>query len=1129
MDWIQRMIECVKVDDFEQVNHLLQNVPENLSLISNTVELSPLHIAIASNNISIVRLLAEQKSLFDKPSALSRISPVLQAVSNTDVDLEILRTLITSGFNVTTKDATGRSALHIAADLNYLDRLEIVLTSSNIHINQKDRTGRNALHCIFDKAPFENFKEFTRGIQMLLDKDVDVTSRDNLGETPLHYVFRNYCRYVPRVFTYVLKHSPDARLDLQDEYGSSVFHEFLSNVSDYIEEREDYEDILEEREIFIREFLCGNIVKRDPEYIKNILNRRNANGYSAFQAYVDNTNYTTETVDQMISSGADVTTYSSLGITALMNAVVRKRDEIVEKLLIAGANVNAHDIFGQTALFRVKTTRSFDLLCEYGARLDIKDKFGRLPVALYTMYTPEDLPSGCAIHLSPHFSNFKPLAAKFFSLGTDVNTVDIFGSSLLHYAAWYGITSAVDMLMAHGINPHIADNKGFTAYDVAVFVGNFEIAQRLEECNDKTEVHLLRTVDDLTKLKNIVVHEGDVTNLHKGLTKLGIDKHPPVMIDQIINSPAFGIIEKRPGASDVKTSILEMMSKLAHLLEKEDYRFKSTLFPTGSSAESTKVCDPSEFDFVFCLDFFSDKCNIMQPSDLCGTGFALLNLTDTDTHGISSFLSGHSLICSNIVRNKFYDCIINVVNRAEFWDFDNIYFDGLVQIQGHKPILNIQVEWFGQVYKHVIVSIDIVPAVYLKSWIPQEVKAKKHPWSLHNDQNAGYFALFHPPEEHNKENYVRISCAPLEIHFFHTSPAIFREVYAAAKLLNFFSPLVQFDDTDSWTTEDDSQSQESLSNETEEIHGSHIISDPSHNFVLYCGESGKEDLKPGCSYKKTSDSWLVKLDDNLQVQEIYFPKDGVKETDETKTKHTHIHSYSDCETSDSNVATICKTENNTEQKSDSKHHVKSKINSPNVNANDGTTTKSFLKNVQNDISSKISVSNNDDTASLKGGVFEEKQVVDDLKQAGCGLPADANNEDHSNAEVIGLDCSELHDTEWEGGDIRTAKDVISSYMMKNCLFYVMEELKESKVSSEEITHIELIKKMYRYLKSCATHQCLPAYCLPRQNVFTYVNSEIRQMEPEDLTYETAKLCKRISTFCDVILEVLSFSPEEICP
>lgn len=109
------------------------------------------------------------------------------------------------------------------------------------------------------------------------------------------------------------------------------------------------------------------------------------------------------------------------------------------------------------------------------------------------------------------------------------------------------------------------------------------------------------------------------------------------------------------------------------------------------------------------------------------------------------------------------------------------------------------------------------------------------------------------------------------------------------------------------------------------------------------------------------------------------------------------------------------------------------------------------------------------------------------------------------------------DVSWEGGEIIDGYDTISSYMLKNCLFYVANDLKDA---DKNISHLDITIKLFEKLKNCAKAEKLESFFLPYLNVFTFANEYIK-MIPEDEVLESTKLqCHRIQLFCEVILGIL---------
>lgn len=106
---------------------------------------------------------------------------------------------------------------------------------------------------------------------------------------------------------------------------------------------------------------------------------------------------------------------------------------------------------------------------------------------------------------------------------------------------------------------------------------------------------------------------------------------------------------------------------------------------------------------------------------------------------------------------------------------------------------------------------------------------------------------------------------------------------------------------------------------------------------------------------------------------------------------------------------------------------------------------------------------------------------------------------------------------WEGGEIIDGYDTISSYLLKNCLFYVANDLKDT---DKNISLLDITIKLFEKLQSCAKAEKIESFFLPYLNVFTFANEYIK-MIPEDEVLESTKLqCHRIQLFCEVILGIL---------
>ena len=105
-------------------------------------------------------------------------------------------------------------------------------------------------------------------------------------------------------------------------------------------------------------------------------------------------------VEKLLQNGADINYKDFLGYSALQFAVIRGHTVIVKLLLEKGANPNIQDILGKTPLmyaidfntyYENKMVQIVNLLLQYGADTDIKNKNGLSAIDLALQQSPTDI------------------------------------------------------------------------------------------------------------------------------------------------------------------------------------------------------------------------------------------------------------------------------------------------------------------------------------------------------------------------------------------------------------------------------------------------------------------------------------------------------------------------------------------------------------------------------------------------------------------------------------------------------------------------------------------------------------------------------------------------------------------
>ncbi|XP_069127505.1 ankyrin-3-like [Argopecten irradians] len=128
-------------------------------------------------------------------------------------------------------------------------------------------------------------------------------------------------------------------------------------------------------------------------------------------------------------------------------------------------------------------------------------------------------------------------------------------------------------------------------------------------------------------------------------------------------------------------------------------------------------------------------------------------------------------------------------------------------------------------------------------------------------------------------------------------------------------------------------------------------------------------------------------------------------------------------------------------------------------------------------------------------------------------------------------CPEIDFGDDEDGSLSipvSADNMISSYMLKNCLFHVIaKSLNQSfsETSGNIRTRKSIINgtiEIYRCLYRAAKNRILPCYFLPGVDLFTYksVNLEGYEQDSDDLVLDIAKNTNEILSYCKVILGCL---------
>jgi ankyrin repeat protein len=172
-----------------------------------------------------------------------------------------------------------------------------------------------------------------------------------------------------------------------------------------------------------------------------------------------------EAVRDFLAAGVDVNILDASNVPPIHMAAYMGHIPVMEVLHEAGARVNIANHVGYTPLMaasRQGIPESVEKLIEYGADVNARFETGETPLMFASAYSERTAPLVLLI-----------------SGGAHINAQCDLGLTALMRAIMVGSLNKIKLLLAHGANPAILDNKGRSALDIAIERGFSEIADYL--------------------------------------------------------------------------------------------------------------------------------------------------------------------------------------------------------------------------------------------------------------------------------------------------------------------------------------------------------------------------------------------------------------------------------------------------------------------------------------------------------------------------------------------------------------------------------------------------------------------------------------------------------------------------
>ena len=461
--------------------------------------------------------------------------------------------------------------------------------------------------------------------------------------------------------------------------------------------------------------------------------------------------------------------------TQIDNMCVAERchayDLKVSKLMITkGSDVNVADVFGYTPLhFSIFTANVAltDYLISCKAHVNSRSN------------------SGCtALHFSIRDTFSDDIVRLLIRKGADINSKDIHGATPLHYAIFHNNTTAVSELVQQGVNPRTQDNKGRTPIDIAKFFGLIDMELLLlEHDREYSEHSLCKPEKGAYPISSNIVDIGIAKCSDISETELSSISIPSGNdLEAILFSRYIGATPTDGETVDVKEAILTLVGRIANEVSILDPRFKFDPLLSGSVAEGTKCGFPDEFDFLCCLDKFSVLCAAQL--DLCPSGFVKMErkLIDEGENDIfSDFFGKNKELLNDQVIMSFQELLNYCIMKGDLFKGLSLSTRDLTWKAANS--CEMRLFWQGSIYKEILVSVDMVPAIRVSVLSEKTFEGVQiPPWLMNQD----LFAVMMINEEQyttKASRFQRLSFSRLETALFRSLGKHIRDGYTLAKAM----------------------------------------------------------------------------------------------------------------------------------------------------------------------------------------------------------------------------------------------------------------------------------------------------------------------------------------------------------
>ena len=711
---------AVTEDHFDVVKILLlggamTDVPRPVTLSRFASWCSPLHLACRKGHLEIVKVLLQHGADIDIRAEDARgVSVLHEAVSNNQV--HIVKYLIDHGVKINVFDSCGFSPLHAASKHGYVDIIDLLL-----------KAGSNADSFCSDPVHTPLVTSIISGqyrsIKTLLEAGAKVDGVLD-DAAPLYQAIRHEPTNLPIVELLISfganEHIPDeigyCPLHCAAYYGQYEITDFFLQRGHNPNQLSECPDDIGQCETTIHCAVYGN----NPDVVR-LLVKAGVSVNSLAQPgkqtpiYYAVLNKKIEMVEHLANLGADVNVKDASNATPLHHAICGQNNEIIRMLIQKGAFIQAKTIGDDLAPLHIAiingTEDSVKLLIDSGASVSDSSAYGET-----------------ALHFAAEL-NCLQKADILLQNGADVNSGDCNGTTPLHLASGKGHDAVVKLLCKQEkINVDVMDCSSITPLHLAAFNGHRTVVQILLDagadhrvtCNEELICNICcrRGFVDVSKL----LREYEATTLSQA-TRESKQFHSatlPMYLTTVLETDGIGNVPQSNEARHIIQIVAAFMKELMRVVGELDPRFVSEVTLSGSNAESCKVGEPDEFDFMFYLPTLAENfAPSYSPDDT--PGYCKVELkNDRGSENVKDLLKDGKYLFPQRIKACLFSLIedifllkkVKVPNEIRFYLQEFSPDSGKHKIVSEiKPGFILHFEWRQGLHTGMQITADVVPTL----------------------------------------------------------------------------------------------------------------------------------------------------------------------------------------------------------------------------------------------------------------------------------------------------------------------------------------------------------------------------------------------------------------------------------